>query len=148
MTENDLNCFVSTVINYFEKIDGEKAVMGLPYIKKEDPVALEFTGLIGISGPRRGGIYFTSGPQLLSELTKSIMGMEDDDPDTLLDMVGELTNTIAGNVRQYFGPEFMISVPMLIRGKPEDILLKLKPPVFVIPLTWKGKKAFLVVGLE
>lgn len=148
MTETDLMYFVNTTIQYFQQVASEEVLMGLPYVKKEVPVALEYTGLIGISGPRRGGVYFTSGPQLLKELTKVILEVENPEPEMLLDMVGELTNTIAGNVRRYFGSEFMISVPMLVKGKPEDILLKLKPPVYVIPLTWKSQKAFLVVGLE
>lgn len=148
MTEKDLSYFVNTVIQYFAQIDGEEPVMGLPYIKKNEAVVLDYTGMIGISGPRRGGIYFTAGASFLQGLTKAILGEEAGDPETLLDMVGELSNTVSGNVRRYFGPDFLISVPMLIRGKPEDILLRLKPPVFVIPLTWKGQKAFLVVGLE
>jgi len=148
MTEKDLSYFVNTVIQYFKQVDGEEAVMGLPFIKREDPVVLEYTGIIGISGPRRGGIYFTAGKELLVKLTQAILGESESDVETLQDMVGELTNTVAGNVRKYFGSDFMISVPMLIRGQPEDILLKLKPPVFVVPLTWKQQKAYLVVGLE
>lgn len=148
MTETELKFFIEVVTTYFGQITGEPAVMGIPYVKKSEPVVLEYTGLIGISGPRKGGIYFTAGPRLLSDLTKVILEVEDADEETLLDMVGELTNTIAGNVRRSFGGDFLISVPMLIKGKPEDILMRLKPPVFVIPLNWRREKAYLVVGLE
>jgi len=109
---------------------------------------MDYTGLIGISGPRKGGIYFTTGARLLGELTRVILGVSDAEEETLLDMVGELTNTIAGNVRKSFGGDFLISVPMLIKGKPDDILMRLTPPVFVIPLNWRREKAYLVVGLE
>lgn len=148
MTEVELKSFINVVISYFTQVTGESAAMGLPYVKKDEPVALEYTGLIGISGPRRGGIYLTAGAGLLAELTREILDVSDADEETILDMVGELTNTIAGNVRQSFGPDFMISVPMLIRGKPEDITMKLKLPLFVIPINWRKEKAFLVVGLE
>ncbi len=84
----------------------------------------------------------------MGELTKVILGVDDAEEETLLDMVGELTNTIAGNVRKNFGGDFLISVPMLVKGKPDDILMRLKPPVFVIPLNWRKEKAYLVVGLE
>jgi chemotaxis protein CheX len=148
MTEIELKFFIDVVTTYFGQVTQEPAAMGIPYVKKAEPVVLDYTGLIGISGPRKGGIYFTAGPRLLSELTRVILGVVDAEEETLLDMVGELTNTIAGNVRKSFGGDFLISVPMLIKGKPEDILLQLKPPVFVIPLNWRREKAYLVVGLE
>lgn len=149
MTENELKSFIDVVISYFTHVTHEPATMGLPFAKRdEQPVVLEYTGLIGISGPRKGGIYLTTGAGLLSKLTSVILDTPDPDEETLLDMVGELTNTIAGNVRKSFGPDFMISVPMVITGKPHDIHVKLKPPVFVIPINWRHEKAYLVVGLE
>ena len=147
MTEAEIKFFIEVVTTYFGQVTGEDAVMGIPYVKNAEPVVLDYTGLIGISGPRKGGIYFTAGRVLLNELTKLILGTEEAE-DILLDMVGELTNTIAGNVRRSFGADFLISVPMLIKGRPDDILMRLKPPVFVIPLNWHKEKAFLVVGLE
>ncbi len=148
MTEAELKEFIAVVTSYFGQVTGEAAIMGIPYVKKADPVVLRYTGLIGISGPRKGGIYFTAGTELLAQLTRAILDIADPDEDTLLDMVGELTNTIAGNMRKSFGPDFLISVPMLLRGKPDDILLRLAPPVFVIPINWRHDRAYLVVGLE
>ncbi|NNM53857.1 MAG: chemotaxis protein CheX [Spirochaetales bacterium] len=148
MTEGELKFFIDVVTEYFEQITGESAGMGIPYIKSEEPAVLSFTGLIGISGPRKGAIYFTAEKALLSSLTREILDLVDPDDDSLLDMVGELTNTIAGNVRKSFGADFLISVPMLIKGKPTDILMRLKPPVFIVPILWRKEKAFLAVGLE
>ena len=148
MTENELKFFIDVVTTYFAQVTGEPAAMGIPYVKRAEPVVLDYTGVIGISGPRKGGIYFTAGPKLLAELTRVILGVDDAEEETLLDMVGELTNTIAGNARKSFGPDFLISVPMLVRGRPLDILMRLTPPVFIIPLNWHREKAFLVVGLE
>lgn len=148
MTESELKFFIEVVTDYFEQVTGEGAVMGLPFLKSEEPAVLAFTGLIGISGPRKGAIYFTSDAKLLTTLTQEILDLADPDEDSLLDMVGELTNTIAGNVRKSFGADFLISVPMLIKGKPQDILMRLKPPVFIVPILWRKEKAFLAVGLE
>ncbi|NNM66499.1 MAG: chemotaxis protein CheX [Spirochaetales bacterium] len=148
MTEAELKFFIDVVTDYFQQVSGVGASMGIPYVKKEEAVVLSYTGLIGISGPRKGGIYFTAGPALLSTLMGEILGVEEADEDSLLDMVGEISNTVAGNVRKSFGTEFLISVPMLIKGKPDDILFRLKPPVFVIPINWRHERAFLVVGLE
>lgn len=148
MTENELKFFIEVVTSYFAQVTGESAAMGIPYVKRVEPVVLDYTGVIGISGPRKGGIYFTAGPKFLSELTKVILDTDEADEDTLLDMVGELTNTVAGNARKSFGTDFLISVPVVVKGRPQDILMRLTPPVFVIPLNWHREKAFLVVGLE
>jgi chemotaxis protein CheX len=148
VTEGELKYFIEVVMNYFEQITGSPATMGLPFIRKDEIVVMDFTGIIGISGARKGGIYFTAGKGLLSKLTKAILDVEDPDDQTLLDMVGELCNTIAGNARKNFGSGFMISVPMVVRGKPQDIQMKLKPPVFIIPVSWGGDQGHLVVGLE
>ncbi len=148
MTETELKFFIEVVTDYFEQVTGESAVMGIPYIKSDEPAVLSFTGLIGISGPRKGAIYFTAESGLLTTLTQEILDLADPDDDSLLDMVGELTNTIAGNVRKSFGSDFLISVPMLIKGRPTDILMRLKPPVFIVPILWRKDKAFLAVGLE
>jgi len=148
MTEAELRFFIEVTTAYFTQVSGEAAQMGIPYVKKAEPAVLDYTGLIGVSGPRRGALYFTAGRELLATLTRDILEEEATDEETLLDLVGELTNTVAGNVRRNFGPEFLISVPMLLKGRPDDIQLRLTPPVYVIPLTWKREKALLVVGLE
>jgi chemotaxis protein CheX len=55
---------------------------------------------------------------------------------------------IAGNARRDFGSDFMISVPIVVKGAPEDIMLRLRPPVFIIPVTWRTHSAYLAVGIE
>ena len=59
-----------------------------------------------------------------------------------------MTNTIAGNVRETFGSEFMISVPIIAKGQLTDIELRLSQSVFVTPIEWRGHKSYLAIGLE
>lgn len=148
MTETQLRAFIQVVVEFFAGISSDGASMGIPYMREGDTILLEHTGLIGISGAQRGGIYITAGEAMLRELAAMILGSSDISQDDVVDMVGELTNTIAGNVRKSFGSSFMISVPIVLRGRPEDILMKLCPPVFVIPIEWRGHKLYLSVGLE
>ncbi|MFW5801723.1 MAG: chemotaxis protein CheX, partial [Spirochaeta sp.] len=130
------------------EVSSDGAHMGVPYMREGDTILLDHTGLIGISGAQRGGIYVTADEAMLRELAGIILDGSDISPEDVVDMVGELTNTIAGNVRRSFGSGFMISVPIVLRGKPDDILMKLQPPVFVIPIEWRGHKLYLSVGLE
>lgn len=148
MNETDLHFFIDSTINYFEEVTNEKALTGIPYIKGDEPVVLEYTGIIGISGKRKGSIYITTTSSMLKDLAKIILNLEEVDADDTKDLIGEIANTISGNVRQAYGSDFMISVPVVVEGKARDIKLPDDIQTFVIPLTWRSYKSFLVVCLE
>ena len=63
-------------------------------------------------------------------------------------MAGEIANTVAGNVRENFGSSFMISVPIILKGSPDDVIIRMVPPIFIIPIKWRVFSAYLAVGLE
>jgi chemotaxis protein CheX len=69
--------------------------MGLPYIKRGDDPVFDYTGVIGISGSRRGGVYYTADRKLLEEFGKSMPEEADLDEAAFGDMVGEMANTTA-----------------------------------------------------
>ena len=148
MHDATLKTFVDVVLGFFLETTGERVAMGVPYVKRERAPLLEYTGIIGISGARRGGLYLTSSAGLLAELSSLVSGVQVDDEEGLADAAGEVANMIAGNARRDFGSDFMISVPIVVKGAPEDILLRLRPPVFIIPVTWRTHYAYLAVGIE
>jgi chemotaxis protein CheX len=148
MNETDLHFFIDSTVNYFEEVTNDKATAGIPYIKDDEPVVLEYTGIIGISGKRKGSIYVTSSETMLSTIAKVILGLDEIGKDDIKDLVGEIANTISGNVRQAYGSDFMISVPVVVEGKAKDIKLPDNIQSFVIPITWKEFKSYLVVCLE
>ena len=146
MDNKNLQVFIEITIKYFEEVTGEKATMGVPYIKGNDDIVKEYTGAIGISGDKKGCIYITSPKEMLMELSKSILGDLESNDDNLKDMIGEVANTIAGNARDIFGSQFMISVPIVVRGEKLEVELPIQS--YVIPITWNTYKSFLVIGLE
>ena len=148
MNETDLHFFIDSTVNYFEEVTNEKAESGIPYIKDDEPVVLEYTGIIGISGKRKGSIYVTASEEMLKAIAKVILGLEDVGKEDIKDLIGEIANTISGNVRQAYGSDFMISVPVVVEGKAKDIKLPDNIQSFVIPITWQDHKKFLVVCLE
>lgn len=147
MSEEEIKVFIDGVVRYFGRVSGEPAEVDPPYIKGEDSVTLDFTGVIGISGRHRGAVYFTSGAELLTELLRRFGETEVTFAD-LQDLVGEVANTIAGNARQYFGSEFLISVPIVLVGRPDKISFPRHLKTFVIPITWRGHRSFLIICLE
>ncbi len=149
MKTEDIKIFCDVVSNYFQEVTSVPVEIGVPYIRTENFETLSLTGAIGISGVRRGCLFITATDSMIKELAQIILMSDDVDDITMYDMVGELTNTIAGNVRQSFGPEFDISIPIIIKGKHIDIIMqKLKTPVYIIPIIWKEHKFFLNIGID
>ncbi|MBN2425817.1 MAG: chemotaxis protein CheX [Calditrichaceae bacterium] len=148
MKETDLHFFIDSTVNYFEEITGYKPITGIPYLKGAEPVVLEYTGIIGISGKRKGSIYITASGEMLQTLAGIILGTKEVGSPEIKDLIGEVANTISGNVRQAFGTDFMISVPVVVEGKAKDIKTPDDIQSFVIPLTWQDHKSFLIVCLE
>ena len=67
MNEEALQVFVEGVLNYFFRQWPIKSVKGkarLYLAETAEPVMHDFTGIIGVSGPYRGSVYF-SAPRLL-----------------------------------------------------------------------------------
>jgi chemotaxis protein CheX len=148
MNENEIKHFIQTTISFFKEVSGYEAKCGIPSVKTSDPLVLEYTGIIGISGKRKGSVYFTSNKGLLSDLAKIMLETDSVNNEDIRDLVGEVTNTITGNLRKIFGTEFLISVPAIVEGKARDIKLPDNIGTYVIPILWQDHKAFLVICLE
>jgi chemotaxis protein CheX len=147
MESNEITEFVDTTIRFFTEISGEPAKCGIPFVKIEDPVVLKFTGLIGITGKRKGSIYYSAGKEQLTDLAKLMLGLTEVSNEDMKDLVGEIANTVTGNLRQSFGSDFQISVPVVVEG-PRDIKMPKNIDSYVLPINWRDYESFLVVCLE
>jgi chemotaxis protein CheX len=148
MSEETLQVFIDGVVRFFEHTNDKNVKVGTPYlVENQSPAAYDVTGIIGISGPYRGCVYFTAPRILLKHLLLSI-GETETSNEYLFDLVGEVANTISGNARSRFGHEFMISVPAMIEGAPNQIHLPRNLRSYVIPVYWKAYHAAVVICLE
>jgi chemotaxis protein CheX len=147
LKETEIRTFIEGTTNYFEVSTQQAATVGSPYLVTDgNPGAYEYTGLIGISGARKGIVYFTAPRGMLTVLLMRMYETESSD-ENIKDLVGEVANTISGNARRDFGRSFHISVPTVIAHEPE----KLSAPharAYVIPINWRTHSAKLVVCLE
>ena len=147
--EDTCKLFINSVSNYFRVLTEVDSEISVPYIKDSDDLALkDFTGMIGISGSSKGYVYFSADKGLFVDLINIFIGIDDPVDEDILDMAGEISNVVAGNIRANLGTNFMISVPLVFEGKPEDLKFPDESSVYVIPLTWKKHDAFVVVGLQ
>ena len=148
MDEEELRAFIEIVKQYFERQTGRLPELGNPYLG--DPAALpmyDFTGVIGIYGARPGCVYFTAHRDLLRELLLHV-GESTLSDENLSDLVGEVANTISGNARRVFGPEFMISVPVVVAGAAQAIQVPRNVKAYILPLRWHKREAALVASLQ
>ncbi|HWV14724.1 MAG TPA: chemotaxis protein CheX [Cellvibrio sp.] len=148
MSEETLQVFIDGAVRFFEHTNDKEVKVGTPYlVENNNPAAYDLTGIIGISGPCRGCVYFTAPRILLKHLLLSI-GETDTRGEHLFDLVGEVANTISGNARTTFGHEFTISVPIMLEGAPSHIHLPENLRSYVIPIYWKAYHAAVVICLD
>lgn len=147
MTESDLKVFVDAVTHYFAQSTREPAAIRAAYLADAALPRLHYTGLITVSGRYRGCVHFSAPRPLLHDLLREI-SEPDASEDNLLDAVGEIANTIAGNARRHFGNALEISVPVSLRGGSESVRATARARPFVILLRWRGHEAVVVVDLE
>ncbi len=149
MKDDDINIFIKGTEEYFKLYANLDVEIDVPYVKGDETLLLAHSGIIGISGSRKGCVYFTATNDLLKELVSTLVGSGTPSDEQIKDVVGEIANTIAGNARNHYGDDFQISVPVrLSGGDTSGVDLSIKEPCFVFPVKYKSHKAFLVVGLE
>jgi len=148
MEEKDLKVFIDGAVHYFAQVSGDAARVGTPYLMST-PVAASkgYTGIIGVSGERRGNVYFTA-PQVLVKVLLMSLGETETTHENMCDIVGEVANTISGNARKAFGKQFMISTPIVVSGESQNITVSRQVRSYVVPIAWRGYEAGLVISLE
>ncbi|WP_436516486.1 chemotaxis protein CheX [Ekhidna sp. To15] len=147
--EATCNMFINSVSNYFKHLTEIDSDMKVPYLKESDGLVLkDFTGMIGISGSRKGFVYISANREMFADLINMFIGIEDPSEEDILDMAGEISNVVAGNVRANLGANFMISVPTVFEGMPDELNIPENVSMYVIPIKWNNHEAFVVLGLD
>lgn len=141
-----MQVFIRGASRYFDQL-AVKAEVGMPYLKDGDKFMLDFSAAIGISGPRRGCVYYSAPREMARQLARDF-GEPDTSDALCADMVGEVANIISGNACEELGSSFMISVPVVLVGRPEEVRFPEGVPAFLIPIYWRDHKSLLVICLE
>lgn len=147
MNESELKVFIEAVTHFFAHLTTVPATVRAAYLANATIPHFDYTGLITLSGRFRGCVYFSAPQRMLRELL-GVLREPDVRDCNLLDTVGEIANTIAGNARSYFGETLEISVPVTIHGAPEQIKSAVRARPFAIMLRWGSCEATVVVDLE
>lgn len=146
--QSEIGTFVSAVLNYFDTSVQQSAVVGTPYLALgKPPEMFDYTGMIRVSGKKKGVVYFTAPKGMLSVM---LMRMQETDMSdaNLRDLVGEVANTLSGNARKDFGRSFIISTPSVVAGAATQIGYSPDTRPIVIPIDWRTYHANLVVCIH
>jgi hypothetical protein len=147
MTAEQLSHFKAITLDYFGKLSEEKKPeLDEAYLQFSDPLLLDYTSVVKISGVCEGCIYMTTDKAMLESLLE-VHGEAEKSERTLMDMCRELSNVLAGNAMHAFGDDWHISVPQSL-GKDDFSKIELPPSTFIMPVRWNGGLSYLVLGLE
>jgi chemotaxis protein CheX len=147
ISEVETRIFIEAVTHYFGLLTGEPAVIRSAYLANDQLPRFDYTGLITLSGQFRGCIYFSATKQMTIKLLSTLKEPNLSNAN-LLDIVGEVANTIAGNARKHFGCGLEISTPLTVLGHADSIKSAIRARPFAIDLTWQQSAAVVVIDLE
>ena len=148
-----INPYIISVFNCLETMLGVQPQRQTPYLKDNSLTQGDVTGVIGFADK------YVIGSVALSFPTETILSIYNrllDEAETRLthqvqDLVGELTNIIAGGAKKGFfqdGISFQISIPAVIVGRNQTIYYQLNTPAIAIPFLLDGSPFILEVTMK
>lgn len=146
LLEDDLHLFVDAVKHYLKTTTRQMPEVTSAFLGSPTFQGYEYNGLISFSGGFTGHLMVSMPQAMLRELL--VLQHEQNFSDAhLLDAVGEVANTLAGNARKVFGSELDISVPVKLKGT-QGMTARVRPRPYVITFRWNHHPALVCVDME
>lgn len=139
--------FSASVLRYFRGTSQGSPHIQTPYLAEENEPLQDFTAVIGISGDHKGCCFYTAPEAMLASIARNL-GESRPDTGLLSDLAGEIANTISGNARADLGTGFMISVPVVLEGKPRHLRSPRGTLAIVLPIQWEAWTSHLIICLQ
>ncbi len=122
-------------------------------LKQDDLPPGDVTGIISMSSPQtRGTLAISFTKPVILEITKRMLGDElSEIDDTVIDLVGEITNMVTGSAKRMLGEkgyEFDMATPIVITGVDQKISHLAKGPVIIIPFETESGTFYVEVCFE
>jgi chemotaxis protein CheX len=146
LNETDLKLFVDSIRNYLKITTRQEPQITSAFLGTGDIEGFEFNGIVTFSGSHNGQVVVSMPDKLVREIL--LLQHETDLRESnLLDAVGEIANTLAGNARKALGAELEISVPVKIQGI-HSLKGKVREHPYVITLRWNHYEAMVCVDMD
>lgn len=142
MKSEHINPFLEATINVISTMAMLQPKAGKPYLKKDTKAIGDISGVIGLTGDKRGAIVLSFSSGAACKIVGSMLGEEYTDlHKDVEDAVGELTNQVSGDARRRLsalGLTLEAGLPSIIVGPEHHVVTMCKGPVIVIPFTVEG----------
>jgi chemotaxis protein CheX len=146
LTEDDLRLFVDAVKHYLKATTGQEPEITSAFLGDANVTGHEYNGIVSFMGGYSGQILVSMPQGMLRELL-ILQHERNINENNMLDAVGEVANTLAGNARKVFGPDLDISVPTRLLGA-QGITARVRQRPYVITFRWNRYPAMVCVDLE
>jgi len=132
-----INPFINATLNVLETMAFIKSESGKPYLKKDDIVQGDVSGVVGFTGETKGTVFITFDESSILKIVSNMFGEEITEINNeITDAVGELTNMISGQARKELeevGEVFHGAIPSVVAGKNHELISLTKGPKIAIP---------------
>lgn len=118
MSPEHFTCFLKATQELFSSMLRSEITFGKPAIDERGGSDDDIAGIIQMTGEMVGAVILIFPVKTAYSCAASLLGMEPDSKDDVLDAVGELTNIVAGSAKVKLGLEnISISCPSVMTGK-------------------------------
>jgi len=152
--EDTVRFFIWSVWNFFKNTSDLEPEIGTPYLF-QDFKHSDYTGIIGVSGSQKGAVYVSMEKEMLDKIMYfSYPNIFNNNvaeaalEDMRVDYSGEIANIISGNVRNYLGEQFLISVPVVITAPETEMHVNTGVKGIIFPVKWNNSSCHIVLCLE
>lgn len=148
-----VNPFLESILNVLSTMAMIEAKPGRPSLKTSEVACGDVTGIIGMTGERaRGTLAITFTEFVILEITKRMLGEEATSiDDTVIDLVGEITNMVTGGAKKLLSEEgytFDMAIPSVVAGKSHTIRHKSKAPIIIVPFSTGAGEFYVEICFE
>ena len=154
MMNNELNSrIIDSTKRLFQTTFSLDVEDGEPFLVNDDSdTEWNISGVMSVAGAYTGLLAIRFGEGLPEKMLKAanMTQMSSELRDRLkTDMVGELTNIIAGNtLSELSGDEVMLSIPVTIQGKKHILSWSMEPEITVIPFYWENERFIVATEIR
>jgi len=152
--QDTIRFFIWSVWNFFNVTTEIPPKIGTPYLFNNFEHS-DYTGIIGVSGNQKGAVHVTMPKDMVNKILSIrhsfiFDGRRTEEAIEILraDCLGEAANIISGNVRNYLGEQFLISVPVVVTAKGTPMRTYKGIEGIVFPVKWNDLSCDIVLCLK
>jgi len=145
-----INPFIKATIDTFTTMLSIELKTGNPVLKVDAVHTYDISGVIGLSGEAQGIISLSYPKDVAFALVGALLGTTISDVNhELIDGVGEITNIVAGNAKQYLSNfQLKISLPNVVIGSGHRIEVQSGVKTIIVPLVGDLGEFVMEVSLK